>query len=115
MGIRAVRDGRTAVFGWGSMVAAVVNLGVNIMFIPSYGVAAAGWGTALAATAATVVLGLRERDTARAIVPLHGVGTALLWLGLLWWWGVAGPTSSMMMIRMFGDPSASRLGSTRFL
>ena len=46
----------------------------------------------MAAAAATVVLGLRERDTARAIVPLHGVGTALLWLGLLWWWGVAGPT-----------------------
>ena len=92
LGIRAVRDGRTAVFGWGSMVAAVVNLGVNIMFIPSYGVAAAAWGTALAAAAATVVLGLRERDTTRAIVPLHGVGTALLWLGLLWWWGVAGPT-----------------------
>ncbi len=92
LGIRAVRDRRTTVFGWGSVVAAVLNVAVNVTFIPTYGVAAAAWGTAVAAAAATVVLGLRERDTARAIAPLHGVGTAFLWLGLLWWWGVAGPT-----------------------
>lgn len=92
LGIRAVRDRRTTVFGWGSLIAALVNLGVNISFIPSYGVAAAAWGTALAAVAATVVLGLRERESAQAIAPLHGIGAALCWLGLLWWWGVAGPT-----------------------
>jgi O-antigen/teichoic acid export membrane protein len=92
LGLRAVRDGRTAVFGWGSLIAALLNLGVNIAFIPMYGVAVAAWGTALAAGVATVILGLRERETLRVVAPLHEVWPALLWFGLLWWWGVGGPT-----------------------
>lgn len=92
LGIRAVRDRRTQAFGLSSVTAALVNLGLNMLFIPRYGVLAAAWSTALAALVATLVLALREPGSTKAIVPHKGVGRVLLWVGLLSCWSVLGPS-----------------------
>jgi O-antigen/teichoic acid export membrane protein len=91
LGIRAVRDGRTTVFGWSAVSAAVVNIGLNLVFIPQYGVSAAAWATAAAVLSATIVLGMRERATARALRIAGGLWLVALWGLCLEWWVVYGP------------------------
>jgi len=91
LGVRAVREGRTTVFGWSGVSAAMVNIGLNLIFIPRYGVSAAAWATAAAAFTATLVLGMRERATARALRIGGGLWLVGLWGLCLEWWLIYGP------------------------
>jgi O-antigen/teichoic acid export membrane protein len=69
----------------------MVNIGLNLIFIPRYGVSAAAWATAAAAFTATLVLGMRERATARALRIGGGLWLVGLWGLCLEWWLIYGP------------------------
>ena len=88
VGVTAVRTVRTGVFGVSGVVAAGVNVGLNLLLIPRWGVMGAAWATSAAALAATAVVCLRERQLVASVVWTRDTAVWLGWSVLLgsWWW-----------------------------
>jgi len=92
LGIRAVQQSRTRVFGASGVSAAIGNLGLNLLLIPRYGVMGAACATAAAALIGTLVLALAEPQTTRVMRVWAELWLVVLWVGSLVWWGIAGPS-----------------------
>ncbi|MFM2310673.1 MAG: hypothetical protein RLY87_2795 [Chloroflexota bacterium] len=108
VGIRAVHHGRTPTFGVSGVSAAVVNLVLNLLLIPTYGVMGAAWATAAAAMTGTLALAWAERQTIRQMQVGAGLWLVCAWgVGLAWWgnvgagWGIGVVLLCLVTVTIF--------------
>lgn len=86
--VRAVKAVRTGVLGVSGVLAAAVNIGLNLLLIPTYGVMGAAWATAAAAFVATMVVANQERPLVRVWLRTPEALLCAGWVVAVvaWWW-----------------------------